>query len=172
MSYIYKPTDDVQSVLSQLSALGLTNSIVGGVLRSTVLGGETSDIDIAVLCNTSNIDSISSSLNSSPVHIHCSEYSEQSGFLADWRLYGGTVNVIAYNQQEYPTLNALVDAFDININSFLWDAVSGIINLNGFDGKNVKPCSYGIGRRTPDRIKRFVREYPDLNWTEVLLDAL
>ena len=172
MSYNYKPTVDVQAVLLQLSTLGLTNSIVGGVLRSTVLGGETNDIDIAVLCNDSDIERISSSLNSPPIHTHCSEYSDQSGFLADWRSCAGTINVIAYNQQEYSTLEALVAAFDININSFLWDAMSGEIDLNGFDGKNVKPCSYGIGGRKPDRIKRFVREYPDLNWAEVLLDAL
>lgn len=171
MSKIYKPTAQVQEVLDCLKQLNHPVSIVGGALRAEVLGGTSKDVDIAIICGSYDLDLISKVLNKAPEHVHQTKYAEQSAFLADWRLHGGMVNVIAYCVDSYSTIGELVLGFDFNINSFLWDSSTHIIDTNGFDGRNVLPCNYCVGRRNPERIRRFVQEYPELNWTEVLLDA-
>ena len=172
MSKVYKPTTQVQEVLDCLKRLNHPVSIVGGALRATVLGGASKDVDIAVICGSYDLDLISKVLNKTPEHINQTQYAGQSAFLADWRLHDGMLNVIAYCVDSYPTMHELVSGFDFNINSFLWDSSTHVIDTNGFDGYNVLPCNYGVGRRNPERLSRFVQEYPDLNWTEVLLDAL
>ena len=153
-------------IIAVLQGFHFQPHIVGGVLRAEMLGGTTKDIDVAVLVGEQDITAIKSLLERFAyvcAHENESEYTEQSGFWADYRL--GDVNVILYNSQTYRTLDALVSSFDLNINMY-YERGGSVLN-NYFDGTVVTYTHDIKHAQKPERIARFRREYPELDWSQV-----
>lgn len=176
---IFPVLDTALSTVGILRAAGYDAHVVGGALRVLGIGGETSDVDVAVLCTPEEAPSLH---NDTSILLgfmdyqlcHWSGYTETVGFLADWRSSKAPINIIAYDINYYETASGLVKRFDLNINQFEPIAChsDGIINQY-FDGHNVKvnperDHDYQTDRLA-DRIKRFSSIYPDFNWSN--LDA-
>lgn len=164
-----------------LKAAGYTEcAIVGGALRVLALGGDTQDVDIAVICDdiedynnlAIDVNILLSRIAHAPFdHMHDkSGYGSTDGFLGDWR--SGVINIVAYKKSDYFNLMELVNRFDLNINQWyldndgdlrndFYDPDTGVVEINPLrDGE------YKLERLT-DRIERFRKTYPELDWTKV-----
>lgn len=167
-----------------LRAAGYDAYIVGGVLRAVMYDGSTSDADIAILINSCSEEMAlhkDMSILFQADHFvlqhgaqGASEYTENRGFLADWRSANTDVNVIAYHRGVYPNINDLVAAFDYNINSWYLDPHKNPVNpmVNGRDRNQVvkvNPLRDPIyqEKRAAERLARFRADLPKLDWSNV-----
>jgi len=199
LSYLTRPAVDLSTQMTKeeltdamceaklvvhiLEKFGYMSSIVGGALRVVALGGTTQDVDIAVLVDgTEGLSTLEKEvdqiLNNIPwcggdfEYSHARSYSDNDGFLADWR--SGQINLIAYNSNCYPTIRSMVDQFDLTINQWYVSPTTGVSNdyLKYDNGKpivevNPKRDCQGHTIRLSDRIQRFKRIYPHFNWCKV-----
>lgn len=170
-----------QHLVSVLQAAGYTETaVVGGALRVLALGGETADVDIAVICDdirdyknlALDVHILLSRIANAPFnHIHdkCG-YDSTDGFLGDWR--SGVINIIAYKKSDYADISELLDRFDLNINQWYLDNDGNLTNdYYDPDTKQVlvNPKRDGDYKenRLRDRIERFKASLPNLDWSEV-----
>lgn len=157
---------EVEHTLLTLDALHYEPHVVGGVLRVEALGGETKDIDIALLLHRAEVKSaisILQRLGFEVQHEQSSEYTEQTGFFADLR--SGNVNIIIYDAAAYSNVQQLVKSFDLNINKYY--EYNGTVHNDCFDGEFVEYTASSQHVFKPERIVRFRDEYPTLNWCRV-----
>ena len=159
-----------------LKAAGYDANIVGGALRVIAVGGETSDIDIAVICSKQEYHLLKKDLgilfhtlgiNFDVVHEQV--YKSSVGFLADWRC--GPINIIAYDSALYPNVKTLVQGFDFNFNMYLQGA-SGLYNVSpvgtGYVWINTNIASHhNIDRIKTERLPRFRSMLGHLDWSKV-----
>lgn len=157
---------EAEHTLLTLAALHYEPHVVGGVLRVEALGGETKDIDIAVILHRAEVKaaiSIMERLGFEVQHEQSSAYTEQTGFFADLR--SGNVNIIIYDAGMYRDVQQLVKSFDLNINKYYENA--GTVLNDCFDGEFVEYTASSQHVFKPERIVRFRDEYPALNWCRV-----
>lgn len=162
---------EAQPIIAELARYGYNPAIIGGVLRVEALGGVTKDIDIAVRITPAVLGQCStllSKLGCVCVHVNTSKYNYRDGFLADFRV--GDVNIILYNEYHFPSLTRLVNSFDLNINMFFEEEdVYGemeVYNMQ-FNGETVQYAPHHLHVPKPDRITRFRKEYPELDWSNI-----
>lgn len=157
---------EAEHTLLTLDALHYKPHVVGGVLRVEALGGETTDIDIALLLHQAEVKSaisIMERLGFEVQHEHSPVYTGQTGFFADLR--SGNVNIIIYDAAMYHDVQQLVKSFDLNINKYYEHA--GTVHNDCFDGTFVEYTASSQHIFKPERIVRFRDEYPTLNWCRV-----
>lgn len=160
---------------------GYNAALVGGALRVQALGGTTNDFDIAII--VADRDE-AEALNKDVCQIvlpklgwqfllqhFSSEYEDaQNGFVADWRFED--INIIAYSEDKVSDHTDLINKFDLNINQWYLDD-EGVLQNDHYDPvtKLVKlnPYRDGLGHisRLTDRIQRFQKLYPELDWSEI-----
>lgn len=152
--------------LVALRQAGLDPYLIGGLLRVEQLGGETSDVDIALLVSPQsykNVRNIVERLGGFEIQHECdSPYAHTAGFLADFRW--GDTNLIIYNSMHYPTIQSLVASFDLNINRYY--EVAGVTYNDEFNGV-VTYNAHPLHIPKPERVARFKVEYPHLDWSGV-----
>ena len=166
----YTYPDVAVKVLEDLSALGFEANVVGGQLRVALHGGITNDVDIAILCAYEDIRHVGYALGGITPEHKTNWYSNQTGYLADFRV--GDVNVVLYDAQVFDSIRMLVKSFDLSINQYYLD-LDNNIKHDDFDGVHVQLTPYyGTARSVgkppkPERVARFIREYPELDWAQV-----
>lgn len=167
-TYVY--TEQETRFLTILRDLGFEANVVGGQLHVAMHGGITNDTDIAVLCDWEDIAHVQYALGCPPEHKN-SWYNRNTGYLADFRV-DGDVNIVLYDRALFDSIRTLVKSFDLSINQYYIDKIQRILH-DDFDGSTVRLTPYygtefAVGAPPkPDRVQRFIREYPQLNWNEV-----
>lgn len=158
------------AVLGILQAAGYDAYVVGGILRTLVHGGETNDLDIAVVCATTcELEKLKADLNifyrvNKFEKAHESSYgSEGSTYLADWRGHGD-VNIIAYRGLN---IQDVLQDFDYNFNAYYSSHSMDIQNPYGVGNDKVIPIRHNVTKRDTERYKRFYAMYPNLDWSGV-----
>lgn len=153
------------NVLGILRAAGYEAYVVGGILRTLMYGGETKDLDIAVVCPTpQELENLKKDLN---LFYRCnkfelqheSSYDATGTYLADWRGHGD-VNIIAYRAQ---SIQDVLSDFDYSFNTFYSNGPLHIDNPFG-NGNPVVVLRKDCKKRDEDRYKRFREMYPHLIW--------
>lgn len=165
MSYINNLPDIVRADVNVLEAVQYEPHLVGGVLRVAALGGTTADVDIALIVNHNDttITTILERLGYTVQHVQESKYAnETNGFLADYRK--DDINIILYSSVVYSDVQELVSSFDLNINKYYLQ--DGKLCNNHFDGTVVVYTEDSNHERHLERITRFSKEYPNLDWTQ------
>ena len=158
------------AVLGILQAAGYDAYVVGGILRTLVHGGETSDLDIAVVCATTDeLEKLKADLNifyrvNKFEQMHERSYEDMgSSYMADWRGHGG-INIIAYRGLN---IREVLQDFDYSFNAYYSSHATHIDNPYGVGHKQVLPIRYNVTKRDIERYKRFYAMYPDLDWSIV-----
>lgn len=164
-----------------LRAAGYDAYVVGGALRVLALGGETQDVDIAVILPFDDTYALRADIDIllgrlAPYSLqHWSAYDDNQGFLADWRSLTGDINIIAYDKLHYDNVDELVAKFDLNINQYsaITNEADELINPYLCENNVVKinperDNDYQTNR-LDSRINRFKAQYPHLDWS--LIDA-
>ncbi len=169
-----------KTIVGVLDAAGYKAHIVGGALRVLALGGETSDVDIAVLCDDfGDFDDLHNTITDIQTTLllalgfkfdlkHQSVAYRDTEFLADLR--SDNINIICYAGWKVPTVKDLVDGFDLNINQWYFDEDGELVNHH-FVGNavhiNPKRDNPEQVNRLAERIARFKELYPTLDWSAV-----
>lgn len=154
-------------VLRVLDLLEYKPAVVGGVLRVEQLGGVTKDIDIAVITAQYQLEFLHHTLTRlgyKCAHSADTQYAtETNGFFADY--HKDDVNVILYSDEVFSSLQHLVSTFDLNINKYIEHV--GCVQNDFFDGVTVEHTDSPFHAIRPERITRFRKEYPELDWSNV-----
>lgn len=166
---LFTVPDEVHEALALLRDIDSHAYLAGGALRDLVLGNEPNDYDVFVVSESpEETDCIHTELvMSGYVQQHCASY-DSEGYISDYRK--GDVNVIIYSNTLYKNIVELIEGFDLNMNMFLYDDLEEreVQNLAGWDvTKPVKVHNRSKSNRVQDRVFRFKKKYPTLNWREV-----